>query len=125
MKVSVSIERYLVHKRANGLSFDHGESCFLRFLRSVGDLQLSQLERRHVLTFLDEPRTSTVTWRGKYQLLEQFFAFWSHHEIVGDFLMPPSRPAVPQVFVPCVYTSAELRALLRAVTQTHNLKSVI
>ena len=69
MKLSEGIEAYVTQKRASGLLVDHGERCFREFYRRVGDVPLSQLTTRDVLNFLDEPLTSTVTWRGKHQLL--------------------------------------------------------
>ena len=94
MKLSEGIERYVTQKRAVGLLFDHGEELFQGFCRRVGDVQLSQLTARDVLRFLDEPFTSTVTWRGKHQLLTQFFAFWSCRRMVSEFLMPDRKSVV-------------------------------
>jgi site-specific recombinase XerD len=125
MKLSEGIERYVGQKRATGLLFNHGEECFLRLRRQVGDVQLSQLSPRDILKFLDEPLTTTVTWRGKYQLLEQFFAFWTCRKLAPAFLMPPPRPPTRQTFIPYIYTRAELRGLLAASARIRKPNSLI
>jgi integrase/recombinase XerD len=125
VKLSEGIERYVAQKREVGLLFDHGEELFHGFYRRVGDVHLSQLTARDVLRFLDEPLTSTVTWRGKHQLLAQFFAFWSCRKMVSEFLMPPQRLPVRQTFVPHIYTRAEVRALLGATAQVQKRNSLI
>ena len=125
MRLSEGIETYLMQKRTEGLLFNHGEECFLSFRRQVGNVQLSQVTARDVLRFLDERITSTATWRGKYQLLAQFFAFWTCRRMTSEFVMPPPRPAVRQTFVPYIFSRAELRALLRATAQTQKPKNLI
>jgi integrase/recombinase XerD len=125
MKLSEGIDGYLVQKRAGGFLFNHGEACFLEFCRRVGDVELSRLTTDDIQRFLDEPSTSTHTWRGKYQLLAQFFAFWSSRRMAPELLMPPPKPAVRQTFVPYIYTRAELRALLSATAQTQKPKCLI
>jgi integrase/recombinase XerD len=125
MRLSEGIELYVVQRRAEGLLFNHGEEFFHRFCRRVGDVQLNELTARDVLRFLDEPLTSTTTWRGKHQLLDQFFAFWSCRKMAPEFLMPPRKRPVRQTFIPYVYTRAELRALLTATTQVEKSNSVI
>ena len=125
MKLSEGIERYVAQKREAGLLFDHGEDLFHGFYKRVGDVQLSQLTARDVLKFLDEPLTSTVTWRGKHQLLAQFFAFWSCRKMASEFLMSPQRLPVRQTFVPHISTRAEVRALLKATTHVQKRNSLI
>lgn len=125
MKLSEGIEKYVAQKREVGLLFDHGEDLFRGFYKRVGDVQLSQLTAQDVLKFLDEPLTSTVTWRGKHQLLAQFFAFWSCRKMAPEFIMPPQRLPVRQTFVPHIYTRAEIRELLSATAQVQKRNSLI
>ncbi len=125
MKLSEGIERYVVQKREGGLLFNHGEECFRSFCKRVGDVQLSQVTARDVLNFLDEPLTSTVTWRGKYLLLSQFFAYWFCRKMASEFLMPPPKRPVRQTFVPYIYTRGELRSLLGATMRIQKSNSVI
>jgi site-specific recombinase XerD len=67
-----------------------------------------------VTAFLAGPRTSTVTWRQKYNLLKNFFEFWAARGGLQALPMPPIRPSCPQTFVPYIYSRTELGLLLRA-----------
>jgi integrase/recombinase XerD len=125
MKLSEGIEQYVAQKRAGGLLFNHGEGYCLALLRQVGDAQLSHLTTQDISRFLDNPATSIVTWRGKYQILTQFFAFWSSRKMASAFLMPPPKPPVRQTFVPYIYTRRELRALIAAAARISKSNSAI
>lgn len=117
MKLSDGIEQYVMSKRASGHIFEKGESNLAAFSRYVGDVHLSQVKTQQVLTYLNGPVTSTVTWRLKYQILFRFFDFWCSRGAMPELLMPPQRSKVRQTFVPYVYTRVELRALLQATAQ--------
>jgi integrase/recombinase XerD len=117
MKVSEGVGPYLAKRRAAGLIFERPEALIAGFCRHVGDIQFSQLEIKHVVTYLDAANTSTITWRTKYQMLLRFLEFWFYRGAMRDLLMPPPKPPERQTFVPYVYSRAELRALLKAVAQ--------
>jgi integrase/recombinase XerD len=115
MKLTEGVEAYVDRKRAGGLVYEKATQNLHGFCRHVGDLPLSRVSSRHVLTFLNGPRTSTVTWRGKYSLLKHFFDFWESRGEVLVVHMPPPRPPVRQTFVPHIYTRDEVRSLLEAI----------
>jgi integrase/recombinase XerD len=117
MKVSEGLGPYLVKRRATGMVFERPEALITGFCRHVGDIEFNQLEIRHVLTYLDVPRTSTITWRTKYQMLLRFLEFWFYRGAMPDLLMPPPKPPVRQAFVPYIYSRVELRSLLKAIGQ--------
>jgi integrase/recombinase XerD len=120
MKLSDGVEQYVVRRRASGHIFEKGESNLTAFSRHVGDVDLRQVRTEQVLTYLNAPITSTITWRLKYQMLFRFFDFWASRGVMPELLMPPPRPPVRQTFVPYIYTRAELRALLRATARLQN-----
>lgn len=68
MTLSFAIREYVQRKRKEGHRFDKGEQTLILFLRRVGDCALERVKTRQILEFLDGPRTSTVTWRGKHSL---------------------------------------------------------
>lgn len=86
----------------------------LSFSKHVGAALLVNVTARQVSAFLNGPRTSTVTWRHKYKLLENFFEFWAARGGMQEPPMPPIRPPCVHTFVPYVYSRTELRLLLRA-----------
>ena len=97
--------------------FERPEALIGGFCRHVGDIEFGELEIKHVLTYLDAPRTSTRTWRTKYQMLLRFLEFWFYRGAMPDLLMPAPKLPERQTFVPYVYSRVELRSLLKAIEQ--------
>jgi integrase/recombinase XerD len=86
------------------------------FKRKIGDVELDEVTNDDVLTYLNGPRTSPISWRRKYQQMSQFFIFWSDRGHLTTSPMPPVRPMVRQTFVPYIYSRDEIRLLLRLTT---------
>jgi len=114
MKLSEGIALYVEHKRISGIDFSKGHSNFLSLCRNLGDVQLSEISSHDVLRFLNGPKTSTVTFRGKHSQIRYFFEFMASRELMAEIRMPPNRPLVRQTFTPYIYTREELRRLLKA-----------
>jgi integrase/recombinase XerD len=125
MRLAEAITRYVEHKNSSGIQFGHGKDCLMSLCRRTGNIELAELKNEHVSSFLDFPATSTVTWRGKHQILTQFFIYLASRRISGSPTMPLQRVPVRQTFVPYVYSRTEIRMLLRATKQTQNAKSQI
>jgi site-specific recombinase XerD len=112
MKLSEGIELYVERKRMDGLAFAKGSANLFSFCRQVGNLPLDEIRVQHFLTFLDGPRTSLPTWRGKHSLLKHFFEFCVSRGVMPVLLIPPPRPPRPSTFVPYIYTRPEIHKLL-------------
>jgi integrase/recombinase XerD len=125
MKLSEAVTQYVAYKRSRGIHFGHGKDCLMSFCRRVGNIELAQLKDEHVSSFLDYPATSTVTWRGKHQILRQFFTFLAARKIFSEPTMPVQRAPVRQTFVPYIYSRPEVRALLRATKQIQKRNSCV
>jgi integrase/recombinase XerD len=97
--------------------FERGERTLTSLLRHTGDVELTDIEPRHILSFLDQKPVATITWRLKYWILYRFFEYWSNREAISDFVMPVPRPFTKQTFVPYIFTKSDLRSLLRATIQ--------
>ncbi len=95
--------------------YDKAASNLHGFCRDVGDVQLNQVRTRQILKFLNGPRTSTVTWRSKYNLLKHFFDFWASRGEMHPLRLPPPRAPIRQTFVPHIYSRDEIRSLLMAI----------
>lgn len=116
MKLSIAVDQYVARKRIDGYSFGNGESRLVRFCKSSGDLDISDLDSNHVVAYLDGSDVATVTWRQKYFLLLRFFEFLYQRKAIPLIRMPPLRPAVRQTFVPYIYTRQEIDCLLAATS---------
>jgi integrase len=115
MRLLDGIQTYVERKRFGGANYAKGIQSLSAFCRHAGDVPLSSITERQVISFLDGPRTSAVTWRQKYNLLRNFFLFWVARNAVPALPMPPPRPPVVTTFVPYIYSRTELRLLLSTV----------
>ena len=114
MKLSEGIEQYLQYKQTRGIGFEKGYKNFQGFSKGLGEIGLAEIQTRDVLRFLNGPKTSAVTFRGKHSQLRYFFEYFAVREIIPEFSMPPNRPLQRQTFIPYIYTREEIRRLLQA-----------
>jgi len=115
-----AIQTYIDRKRAGGILFEKAAKDLRSFSKEVGYVPLDTIKPTQILDFLNGPRTSTVTWRVKFNLLKYFFEHWTARGMIDASPMPRNRPPVPRTFVPYVYTRNEVRLLLRATSAWQN-----
>jgi integrase len=115
MKLLEGVQTYVEGKRSGGTGYAKGIQSLASFCRHAGDVTLNSISERQVASFLEGPRTSTITWRNKYNLLRSFFLFWVARNAMSAVPMPPQRPPVATTFVPHIYSRTEIRLLLSTV----------
>jgi integrase/recombinase XerD len=115
MTLEEGINWYVRRKQATGVSFSKGYNTYRAFLRTVGNLSLSQIDVNHVSQFLNLSQTSATIFRTKHSLLQHFFDYWTAHGEIAEPPMPANRPRQRSSFLPYIYTREELRRLLRLV----------
>lgn len=113
MTLEEGIKLYVQRKQATSMSFARGYKTYRAFLRTVGNLSLSQVNVYHVSQFLNRPQTSAVAFRRKHSLLRHFFDYWAAHGAIAELSMPANRPAQRSNFLPYIYTREEIRKLLK------------
>ena len=111
MTLEEGINLYIQRKRAEGMSFAKGYKTYRGFLKTVGNMPISQINLHHVSQFLS-PHASTAAFRRKHSLLRRFFDYWDAHGEIVTLPMPPNRPAQRSNFLPYIYTREELGRLL-------------
>jgi integrase/recombinase XerD len=121
MEIFEAVETYIDRKRSLGVTFEKAALNLRSFSKRVGDVPLETITPRQILTFLNGPRTSTVTWRVKYNLLKHFFEYWAARGMLPAPPMPVIRPPVPRTFVPYIYSRNEVRVLLRTARESQKL----
>jgi integrase len=117
LKLTKAIEGYIDHKRTQGVSYRLPGDRLHSFGRHIGEIDLQEVNTGHVLAFLNRSQVSTNTWRTKYAELKRFFEYWKALGLMDAIEMPAPRGKVRQTFVPYVYSRAEIRALLRSMSQ--------
>lgn len=126
MKVSDAVERYLLQKRANGLSYKTQEFALSGFRRYVGDLSISDITPKQVAEFLSAREVSNKTRLAKHCFLRMFFEFWTDRGYMSLLSMPlPQKRNDQQLPTPFVYTREEIRRLMHTHgNQAHALCAV-
>ena len=115
MKLLEGVQTYVEGKRSGVTGYAKGIQSLASFCRHAGNVTLNSISERQVASFLEGPRTSTITWRNKYNLLRSFFLFWVARNAMSAVPMPPQRPPVATTFVPHIYSRTEIRLLLSTV----------
>jgi len=72
MTLENAISLYVQRKQAMGMSFAKGGQTYRAFLRTVGNLSLTQINVDHVVNFLNRFQTSGA-FRKRHSLLRHFF----------------------------------------------------
>lgn len=114
MTLEEAINSYLQVVRAKGLLYVKASETYHAFLRTVGNLPLSEINTNRVLQFLNQPQASPAAFRRKHSLLRRFFDYWTARGAMAGVLMPFNRPGQRSTFLPYIYTREELRRLLRS-----------
>lgn len=113
MNLEVAIDLYVQRKQATGLSFTTAHKTYRSFLRTVGNLPLSEIDVDHVLRFLNPSETSLSSFRKKHSLIRHFLEYWSAHGMIAGVPVPANLPRRRPHFLPYIYTKEELRRLLQ------------
>lgn len=113
MTLFESIRTYVDRKRSFGLRYEISGRNLRSFANQVGDIPLGSVTPRQIASFLDGPRTSTSTWRAKFNLIKHFFEYWAARGMLQTLPMPKIRPPSTCTFVPYIYSRAEVRRLLQ------------
>ncbi len=111
MMLSAAIDAYVRHRQAEGSPYVAGEAVLCSMCRRVGNGPLNRLSLEQVKTFLDDPRISPITRKGKYGILGRFLRFWSIRQAM-PVLGLPSAPQCIATHVPHIYSLTQLKALL-------------
>jgi integrase/recombinase XerD len=115
MRLADGVEIFVQRKRADGLIFSKSADNLMRFCRQTGNVPLHDIKAHHVVSFLDVSDGSTMTWRRKHSILQQFFDFWRSRGEMAILQMPPQRPYVRPTYVPHIYTREEIRRIVTTI----------
>ncbi|MBV8399952.1 MAG: tyrosine-type recombinase/integrase [Acetobacteraceae bacterium] len=115
MKLSQIVAAYVAHRRGMGMRF-HTEARVLRsFCRALGEVSMPEITADQVLAFLAGTGPLTRYWERKHCALSGLYRFALARGHVAQSPLPRTVPRPQQVFVPYIYSQAELRRLLEAV----------
>jgi integrase/recombinase XerD len=123
VRLRAAINTYVERKKLSGLRYGKSEQTLRAFARHVGNLPLDAVTSTEVCDFLNGPRTSATTWRHKFGQIRKFFEYWQFRDHLNRLPLPRMRPPCAQVFVPYIYSKAELRLILKTTRLSQKRKA--
>jgi len=113
MKLAEAIEIQIARKRSASCRYSEGAYVLRAFSRSIGDVQLEHVTPDAVKLFIGAGRSANVQ-RKRHGVLRSFYEYWAARGEISKPPLPSSVPKVTRMFVPYIYTRAEIEKLLTA-----------
>jgi len=114
MRLSQAIEGYIAYKRSLGMGFRTEAVCLRAFIKTIGDVDLGEVQPLAVRRFLDGNGPLTAFWFYKYHSLSAFYRYATARGYVQKTPLPRSIPQRPPKFQPYIYTNDDVRKLIDA-----------
>jgi len=114
MKLLQGVTQYIEYKQSVGMAFQNEAKILRSFCRGIGDVEIGNVGDDPVRQFLDGSQPLTLYWYRKYETLLGFYRYAMLRNYVSESPLPKSLPKVAQRFRPHIYTTDEIKRLLRA-----------
>lgn len=114
MKLTQLVTEYIAFKHALGVRFQEQARILKAFSRTMGDIDITEVQPNAVLAFLYGKGPVTSFWFGKFGVLSRFYRFLIIRNYVEATPLPKTLPKCPEPMTPYIYTQDELRRLLAA-----------
>jgi integrase len=117
MKLHEAVESCIAFKRSLGMRFGSQGEILRCFGRAVGDVGLARVQPTAVLAFIRRGTRETSCGgysRSYYKCLHSFYQYALERGLVRTSPLPQYPPRFPEPHPPYIYSTAELKRLLRA-----------
>lgn len=114
MKLSQAIGAYVAYKQSLGMRFITESRTLKSFCRTLGDVDMSQVESDQVCAYIAGEGPITCFWHRKIDALRGFYRFALARGYVNCSPVPTTVPEQPQAFVPYIYSRDDIKRLLAA-----------
>jgi integrase/recombinase XerD len=114
MKLAKVLTIYIGFQQAIGLRFRSTPRLLRRFSRSVGDVDIADVQPAAVCAFLVGKGAITRTWQLRFAVLSSFYRFAMSRGYVDSSPLPTERPQLPPPFRPYIYSTEEIKRLIDA-----------
>jgi integrase/recombinase XerD len=114
MKLLEAVGQYVTHKQSMGMRFNSERRILRSFCCHQEGKDLAQIGPGAVLEFIAGNGPPTRFWHRKHETLSGFYRFAIARGYVGRSPLPKHVPKMSQLFVPYIFSRAELKRLLDA-----------
>jgi integrase/recombinase XerD len=113
MELQTAVEEYIARKRLMGFRYE-GTSRDLRALvRFFPSVSIDQIRVTQVEKFLNRPTSGRDSWIARYVRFKAFFSYWRARRELARIPLPRSRRPGKRIFSPYVFTTFQIKSLLK------------
>ncbi len=126
MKLPEAVAAYVAYKLSLGMRFATEARTLKSFYRTLGDIDMSEVDADRVYAFLAGKGPITAFWHRKLSALRGFYRFAIARGYTTSSPLPLTVPEEPRTFVPYIYSREEMKRLLAATADRErcNLSSL-
>lgn len=114
MRLLTVINSYIAFERSIGMRFRSQPRLLRGFCRTMGEIDIGDVQTEAVASFLSGHGKLTCTWRLRYSVLKSFYRFAVSRGYVTASPLPAVCPELPEPLRPYIYSTAELISLVEA-----------
>lgn len=126
MKLPEAVAAYVAYKLSLGMRFTTEARTLKSFYRTLGDIDMCDVDAARVHAFLDGNGPMTAFLHRKLSALRGFYRFAIARGYATSSPLPLTVPEEPRTFVPYIYSRDEMKRLLAATADRErcNLSSL-
>jgi integrase/recombinase XerD len=126
MKLPEAVAAYVAYKLSLGMRFATEARTLKSFYRTLGDIDMRDVDADRVHAFLDGDGPMTAFLHRKLSALRGFYRFAIARGYATSSPLPLTVPEEPRTFVPYIYSRDEMKRLLAATADRErcNLSSL-
>src|SRR4051794_892314 len=126
MKLPEAVAAYVAYKLSLGMRFPTEARTLKSFYRTLGDIDMHDVDADRVHAFLDGNGPMTAFLHRKLSALRGFYRFAIARGYATSSPLPLTVPEEPRTFVPYIYSRDEMKRLLAATADRErcNLSSL-
>jgi len=114
MKLAQAVATYVTYKQSLGMRFATEARSLKSFCRTLGEVDINQVEADQVCAYLAGKGPLTRFWHRKLDALRGFYRFALARGYATCSPLPTTVPRPLQAFVPYIYSQEEVKRLLEA-----------
>src|ERR1700693_3135135 len=125
MELQTAVEEYIARKRLMGFRYENNSKELRAFVRFFPSVSIDQIRVTQVEKFLNRPTSGRDLWIGRYIRFKAFFSYWRARRELARIPLARSRRAGKRGFSPYVFTSVQVKLLVKHASVLDHCLSAI